>query len=387
MELAAHRGSFFNAVMQSISSRITPTSSPNVSAEELLQRGVSGVRHLERFGEYGRCRQLNQLQFQVMSVFDYMMAQNFPAATDGLALLAVTIEQVSLDGGRMELTTLLCLQEDPPSSIFMPTVKGGLCTIGGPKVVDMCLGVFEGAGGDQFKPHRELSTGKPASDNSSGAPHSKAGAKPKAKWGKKKGKGKGENEQGGGCRVGINAESDGGAEQSLWAGPNLEINFVRWAVCLPRWMMRCRSRFSWRSFSACWREDIASPTTTFPLPAPHPGCFDSSGPGLRERDLAVLARKRLLRIIVFCLNYLCLGRFPTRRELGRRPNSSEMGCLQRLRALLVVSGADGGSYPIVPGRSGPELGAAFFQVEHFPESNHELTQMLRSAEAYAYAVC
>ena len=54
-----------------------------------------------------------------MSIFDFMMAQNCPAAMDGLALRAVTIEQASLDGGRMELATLLCLQEDPPSLIFV----------------------------------------------------------------------------------------------------------------------------------------------------------------------------------------------------------------------------------------------------------------------------
>ena len=53
MELASHRGTFFQAVLQSMSRRMAPTSSPNVSAEELLQRGVSGVRYLERFGGYG----------------------------------------------------------------------------------------------------------------------------------------------------------------------------------------------------------------------------------------------------------------------------------------------------------------------------------------------
>ena len=119
MELAQHRGTFFQSVMQSMSRRMSPTSNPNASAEELLQRGVSGVRYLERFGGYGRVRELGQLQFQVMMIFDFLMAENVQAAMDGVALLAVTLEQASLDGGRMELATLLCLQEDAPASIFV----------------------------------------------------------------------------------------------------------------------------------------------------------------------------------------------------------------------------------------------------------------------------
>jgi hypothetical protein len=102
---------------------MAPTSSAALTAEEMLQRGISGVKYLEkyleRFGGYGRTRDLGQLQYQVMMIFDFLMAENIPAAMDGVALLAVTLEQASLDGGRMELATLLCLQEDPPSSIFM----------------------------------------------------------------------------------------------------------------------------------------------------------------------------------------------------------------------------------------------------------------------------
>ena len=43
MELAAHKGSFCEAVMQSMSRQMAPTSSANAFAEEILQRGVSGA--------------------------------------------------------------------------------------------------------------------------------------------------------------------------------------------------------------------------------------------------------------------------------------------------------------------------------------------------------
>ena len=54
-----------------------------------------------------------------MTAFDYLMAGQHAAAMDTMALLAVTIEQSYLDGGRMDLATLLCLHEDPPASIFV----------------------------------------------------------------------------------------------------------------------------------------------------------------------------------------------------------------------------------------------------------------------------
>ena len=118
-ELASHRGTFFRAVTQAMSRRMAPTSSAEASPQELLDRGISGVRYLERFGGYGRHRELGQLQYQVMTAFDFLMSGNVQAAMDTVALLAVTIEQASLDNGRMELATLLCLQEDPPSTIFV----------------------------------------------------------------------------------------------------------------------------------------------------------------------------------------------------------------------------------------------------------------------------
>jgi len=118
-ELALQKGLFFRAVLQSMSRRMSPTSSSDASPQELLNRGVSGVRYLERFGGYGRQRELGQLQFQVMTALDYMMAGQMDAAMDTVALLAVTIEQACLDGGRMDLATLLCLQEDAPASIYV----------------------------------------------------------------------------------------------------------------------------------------------------------------------------------------------------------------------------------------------------------------------------
>ena len=118
-ELAMHKGLFFRAVTQSMARRMSPTTPSDIPPAEMLERGISGVKYLERFGGYGKHRELGQLMFQVMTAFDYMMAGQMEAAMDTAALLAVSIEQANLDGGRMDLANLLCLQEDAPASIFM----------------------------------------------------------------------------------------------------------------------------------------------------------------------------------------------------------------------------------------------------------------------------
>ena len=83
----------------------------------MLDRGISGVKYLERFGGFARQRELGQLQFQIMGILDNLMAENIEAVKDGVALLAVTVDQACMDSGsgRMDLATLLCLQEDAPA--------------------------------------------------------------------------------------------------------------------------------------------------------------------------------------------------------------------------------------------------------------------------------
>ena len=118
MELASHSGSFFNAVMKSMARRMSPTSSAEISHESMMQAGISGTRYLERFGGYGRCRDLGLVQYQVMSAMDFLQVGNYGAAKDVVALLAVMLEQAVLDGGRFEVAQVLTLQEDVPYTVF-----------------------------------------------------------------------------------------------------------------------------------------------------------------------------------------------------------------------------------------------------------------------------
>ena len=67
------------------------------------------------------------------------------------------------------------------------------------------------------------------------------------------------------------------------------------------------------------------------------------------------------------LNQLFLGRFPTLAEIGRRPNLWHCKVYDRLRSLLSVCGSSSECINLAPGRSGPQLGAALFQLEHFAQ--------------------
>ena len=117
-ELALQKGTFFQAVLRSMTQRMSPSTQLDLPPATLLERGISGTRYLERFGGYGRMKEWGHLQWQVMSIFDLLMDENIPAARDATALLAVTLEQGVMDNGRLDIASLLCLQEEPPSSVF-----------------------------------------------------------------------------------------------------------------------------------------------------------------------------------------------------------------------------------------------------------------------------
>ena len=118
MDLAAQKGVFFNAVLASMARRMHPTLPIDGTPMELMARGVCGTKYLERFGGFGKHRELGCLQHQVMTILDFLQSENLAGARDAAALLAVTLDQAALDNGRFDLALLLCLQEEPPSTVF-----------------------------------------------------------------------------------------------------------------------------------------------------------------------------------------------------------------------------------------------------------------------------
>ena len=197
-ELASHSGNFFMAVLRAMARRMQPTSSTMGSAEDLLRRGVSGTLYMERFGGFGRHRDLGLILFQVMSIMDFMQAENHGAAKDALALLAVCIDQAVLDNGRFDLAALLTLQEDPPSSIYVNRQQSSLSRtrafspLADQRWITVALAFVKEL--DVIQTRRlELTAGSTGNPKASNEPAAKPKQQPKRKG---KGGGKGASNQG-----------------------------------------------------------------------------------------------------------------------------------------------------------------------------------------------
>ena len=117
-ELAAHKGTFFVSVLESMSRRMFPAQAAEVEMSALRDRGVTPTQYLERFGGFGRTKDIGFIIWQVALCLNYMQEDNFLAAKDALSLLFVCLEQTAMDNGKMEVGLLLALVEDPPHSLF-----------------------------------------------------------------------------------------------------------------------------------------------------------------------------------------------------------------------------------------------------------------------------
>lgn len=118
MELASQKGLFFDAVMKQMARRMSPTVPADLTPQQAMAQGICGTKYMERFGGYGRQKDLGVIQYQVMTCMDFLQMENLPAARDTIALLAVMLEQSVLDNGRLDLGQILTLSDDPPSAIF-----------------------------------------------------------------------------------------------------------------------------------------------------------------------------------------------------------------------------------------------------------------------------
>lgn len=84
----------------------------------LRDRGVTPSQYLERFGGYGRVRDIGFIQWQLSLAMNHLQEENWLAARDSIALLFTCLEQMAMDNGKMEVGLLLSLQEDPPQTVL-----------------------------------------------------------------------------------------------------------------------------------------------------------------------------------------------------------------------------------------------------------------------------
>ena len=149
------------------------------------------------------------------------------------------------------------------------------------------------------------------------------------------------------------------------------VSFQRLLACLPRLILRSRTRFSTflaKSFHTV-RSGSCPASAVFPIPVPWTGAFEKQGvPKLNRRRWHQLCFKRGLHICIVALNYVYTGLQPVPVALlGRRPNLAHRAIYARLRALLTACDQPG-EHPLPPGRSGPEFIARLVELEHFASS-------------------
>ena len=116
-ELAAQKGTFFNAVMANMGRRMMPAMTMEATPMQMAGQGLTMTKYVERFGGYGRARDFGHVMWQVAMIMDHLQMENWQGAKDATALLSVCLEQTALDG-TMDVGLLLSLSEDPPSGVF-----------------------------------------------------------------------------------------------------------------------------------------------------------------------------------------------------------------------------------------------------------------------------
>lgn len=297
-----------------------------------------------------------------------------------------------MDGRRFDLAALLTLQEDPLSSIYINRQQSSLSRarafspLADQRWVTVALAFVKELGVILSK-HLELTGAAPGSSKpqpSEAAAKSKPVPKKKGKGGGKaasSGQWPSSSGRGGGVADALPAKNQSmpavSSPEGLEPNPLRDtMSFTTWAICLPRWILQSRSDFAWnlrRTFCFSTRQSKSLPTTAFPLPLPSlPEGVRVGSPKLSRRRFLKLCKARVLHVTVCALNQMYLGRFPTMDDLGRRPNRSQQAIVSRLRALIAVCGASNEPFPLAPGRSGPELSACLFQLEHFASHCPEL---------------
>lgn len=117
-ELADRTGGFFLQVLQNAYKRMYPASQIPASVEEMAATGFAMSQYLERFGGYGQSRDLGIVQYGLSFVIDAAMNSDLEGVREHLALLAVSIEQTVMDGGRWGLGYQLSLLEDVPHQVW-----------------------------------------------------------------------------------------------------------------------------------------------------------------------------------------------------------------------------------------------------------------------------
>ena len=300
-ELAAHKGVFSNSVIQSMARRMQPALPSEVELSVLRDRGITPTQYLERFGGFGRCKDIGFIIWQVAMCLNHMMEENHAAARYSLSLLFVCLEQTAMDSGNMQVGLLLLL------------TAGGFTSVPFHEQIH-CLG----SSSSSFRTNSPSTVGHdcPPVSQRDGHYYQQASRGCWRKTGRRQSSSRLIYD---GCELGANPKEkskgkvrwEGPEESSTPAGgrgdlnKNLifeeEISYRRLLACLPRWILRTHTGFA--SFLArtfhIQRNGNSLASAIFPVPVPRLGLFRAQRvPKLSKRKWASLCAQRFLHVPV-----------------------------------------------------------------------------------------
>ena len=122
-ELANRSGGFFLQVAQLALRRVKPMDPLPRTLDDLPKKAIFS-KYLEKQGGFAGQKEYAILMWLMAQIGDAMVAKDHVGAQELLALTMVSLEQVSLDGGKWDLAFLLSLQEEPPQSLYSSRASG-----------------------------------------------------------------------------------------------------------------------------------------------------------------------------------------------------------------------------------------------------------------------
>lgn len=116
-ELAAQSSNFFLQLHQQIRRKMFPAKMVPTKEEDLLAGHASMCMYLERFGNFKQSREVGLTMWVLAHAIDSFAQGDFRTCQEFLALLALALEQVTVDGD-WRLAYHLTLLEEPPAVMF-----------------------------------------------------------------------------------------------------------------------------------------------------------------------------------------------------------------------------------------------------------------------------
>lgn len=329
---------------------------------------------LERFGGFGQNAELGLMMWALAHIFNHASKGNLAAVQDHAALLAVMLEQASLDGGQWQVAWLLGLLEDPPQNLWLNRTQAGT---GGDDPSEPCVLsqswatialAFKGDGDSlqqEVRGHRSKEPAQPRGESRRSTAEAKAKKAPRRR---RRGPEQHTTAQPAGTRhTGVARGSSSQHVSYSKRGDNVpflksmqakfkdlapapqktsniasfSFTFSAWCFSIIRWVLATRTDFGRYLASAlCLRRDgpESSPTALFPLPLPsfHPAA--PVDPKLSRRKRFEKMLDRPLLVVICALNYAYCARFTFPLELLRRqPNRLQQNAIDRLRLLIGAS--------------------------------------------------